>query len=819
MLVIPISSIGWIAYQRLNENSLESSYGQTKTILNEIRQDILSFEKTTLSNLKLFSNDSLLHKYVTSDEEYRYDLILPTLLKVFGSYQKAYNEYYEIRIILPDGYEDTRKTNRTIDNITEEELNTSIFKKMISSGKRMTSFYTTNPDNNEYAFYASAPLILKNKSVDGLSKPPELRAFLALTISLDWLSNKLNNTVIGSNGYVFITDKNGSILFGNEKHSLLAGTNITQPFDNNEQYINQLLNNETPDLNHLLKTKHSKGYLWSSPVSEDLIVFAWQPNADITENSVQLGIRIFVIATLSILIFSFLLFNLFNRVIITPIKRLEESAKAIGRGDLKETISIDTKDEIGSLANSFNQMSENLQRSNDQISYLAYHDDLTGLPNRLMFHEYASQAVHTAKRNNQRLSIIYIDLDNFKRVNDTMGHKAGDTLLKKVSDRILGCLRESDYAARTDDEIDDIAARIGGDEFLLLLHDIPDNFLPGKVAERIITALSQPVIITGNEFYVSASLGITIYPDDSTTAEDLIKHADMAMYHAKSVGKNNFQYFLESMNSSMLKRMKLENKLRNAIAENNLYLQYQPQIDTVTGKIYGVEALVRWHDPEEGMIAPDIFIPIAEETGLIIEIGEYVLKEACEQARHWHSINSNPITVSVNVSAIQFNKINMPELISKVLDQTGLDARYLDIEITESVIMEDIDRVSKTLNQIRSLGCAISLDDFGTGYSSLNYLRKFPIDILKIDRSFVSEIDPQNEDKGAIIVAIISMSHALNLEVIAEGIETQDQLDKMIEWKCDYIQGFLLHRPLNAEDIDKLLSNNEVTIKKATLTG
>lgn len=805
------------SYQRLNENSLKSSFDQAKTILNNFGQDVLSFEKTTRSNLKLFSNDSLLHKYVTSDEEYRYDLILPTLLKLFGSYQKAYNDYYEIRIILPDGYEDARKINRDIENITEEESDTFIFNKIMSSGTQMTSFYTTNPDNNEHAFYASTPLILKNKSVDGLSKAPELRAFLVLTVSLDWLTNKLNNSTIGSNGYVFITDKNGSILFSNEKHSLFAGTNITQPFDNNEQYINQLLNNKTPDFNHLLKTKHSKGYLWSSPASEDLIVFAWQPNTDITKNSFQLGIRIFTITALSILIFSFLLYNLFNRVIFSPIKKLEESARAIGRGNLKEKISVDTNDEIGSLANSFNQMSENLQRSNDQISYLAYHDDLTGLPNRLMFHEYASQAVHTAKRNNQKLSIIYIDLDNFKRVNDTMGHKAGDTLLKEVSDRILGCLRESDYAARTDDELDDIAARIGGDEFLLLLHDIPDNFLPGKVAERIINSLSHPVNISGNEFYVSASLGITIYPDDSTTAEDLIKHADIAMYHAKSAGKNSYQYFLESMNSSMLRRMQLENKLRNAIAKNNLYMQYQPQIDTATEKVYGVEALVRWHDPEEGQIPPDTFIPIAEESGLIVEIGEFVLKQACKQAHHWHSMNSKPITVSVNFSAVQFTKIDIPELISKVLNETGLDARYLDIEITESVIMEDIDRVSKTLNQIRSLGCAISLDDFGTGYSSLNYLRQFPIDILKIDRSFVSEIDNPNEDKSAIVVAIIAMSHALSLKVIAEGIETEEQLNKMAEWKCDYLQGFLLHHPLHAEEIEKLLLNNEVVSKQPTM--
>lgn len=812
MLVIPITSIGFIAYEQLNESLIISSKQKTQSLLNELRLDLKSFEKTTESNLRLFSNDALLHKYVVSDEEYRYNLLLPAILKLFGSYQKAYPEYYEIRVLMPDGFEDARKTNRDILNLTEDEFDSSVFKKMLSKDTSATSFFSINPDNNEFSYYSNFPLIINHKGLDSLNTEPKLRAFLSLTVSLDWLSEKINNFRDKNHTTLYLTDSQANILLHNQKSE--PGTNALKHIFQSKTsslYIDKILNNAPVNQKKILTLESAKGYLWSLPVSENLYLFAWYPNNEITKHSNKLSLNITLISLISVIILSYSIFLLFNRLIIKPISELERFSKNLGKDNLFGTIEIKSKDEIGSLAETFNTMSQNLLHSTEQIKYLAYHDDLTGLPNRLMFMEYTNKAIAQAKRQDCKLSVLYLDLDDFKRVNDIMGHKSGDILLKEVSDRIHNCLRESDFAARKNQDTSNMAARIGGDEFLILLHAVSDNFLPGKIAKRIIDELSKPFILSNNQFHIGVSIGITVYPDDSTTAENLIKHADLAMYHAKSNGKNNYQYYLESMNENMRKRIQIENKLRDAINNKQLHLNYQPQIDRLTGELYGVEALIRWDDPEEGSIPPSIFIPIAEETGLIVELGECILKQACKQVRQWQLSNNHLITVSVNVSALQINKQNLPALISKTLQETGLDARYLDIEITESLIMDDMDRVISILNEIRALGCAISLDDFGTGYSSLNYLRHFPIDILKIDRSFVSEIHNDSDNKNAIIIAIIAMSHALGLKVIAEGIETQYQYEQMIKWQCDYLQGFYLNHPLGIDDMNNLLKNQNTS--------
>lgn len=805
--MISIISVGFFAYQQLTENSLNASIEQSHTLMNEIRLDIESFEENTSSNIKLFSNDTLLQKYVVSDEDHRYELLLPTLLRIFGSYQKAYPDYYEIRVIMPDGYEDARKINRDIKNITDDESKTPVIRKIMKSPDKTSTFYAENPDNGELSYYISKPIVIKDRSVDTLTAKPKLRAFLSLTTSLEWLTNKLNNAKTGESDTTFITDTNGIILISNST-LFPVSENIKRIFNSkqNNLYVSKLLNNNAVNKNVTLSTKDHSGYLWSLPVSDKFVLFSWHPNQDIISQSTKLGVKITLIILLSIIVLSFFVFNLLKLLITNPIKNLEISANAIGRGNLLEDININANDEIGSLANSFNQMRKNLLQSHEQIKYLAYHDNLTGLPNRLMFLEYVSQAVAFARRNSEQLSVVFIDLDNFKRVNDTLGHEAGDRLLKEVSDRILSCLRETDYIARPESEMTDIVARIGGDEFLILLHNIPDSFLPGIVSDRIIKSLSKPICINKNEFYIGASIGITVYPEDGESPDELIKNSDIAMYVAKTQGKNHYQYYTASMNKAMIERHEIERKLRTALSKNQLFLVYQPQIDTITEKVYGVEALVRWDDPEEGIISPAVFIPIAEETGLIVDIGTWVLRQACLQIKNWQRNGCHNIKMSVNVSAIQFSKTDLPKLVADTLKETDLAPTFLDIEITETVIMENLERVCNALRKIRKSGVTISLDDFGTGYSSLNYLRQFPLDILKIDQSFVTEINNISDDKSAIIKAIIAMSHALGLKVIAEGIETESQYNKLSEWDCDIIQGYYFHKPLPHYEIEKLIS-------------
>ena len=482
-------------------------------------------------------------------------------------------------------------------------------------------------------------------------------------------------------------------------------------------------------------------------------------------------------------------------------------SKEIGRGNLDIKSGLTSIDEIGTLATAFEAMAGSLRKSDEQIRYVAYHDTLTGLPNRAMFQEYLNHVIAHAHRNRKQFSLLFLDVDDFKRINDTLGHETGDLLLQEVTERLSNCLRDTDYVARLGgfDEPDEFLARLGGDEFIILLPDISDQHAPGALAHRLIEALSQPFFMSEHEFYVSASIGITLYPVDGEEGAELIKNADIAMYHAKEQGKNNYQYYLESMNALAHERLSLEHKLRRALENNELCLHYQPQVEAASGRIVGVEALLRWFDPDQGLIPPDVFIPVAENSGLILPIGEWVINEACRQNKAWQKAGLEKIVVSVNISGIQFARQNVPEVIEAALQKSRLLPAFLETEITESVIMDQPERAVEQLSAIKDLGISIALDDFGTGYSSFSYLHRFPIDTLKIDRSFISDICKKTEH-AEIVAAIIAMSHILKLRVVAEGIEDEDQLDLLVARDCDIIQGYLFSRPLPAEEVTQLLA-------------
>jgi diguanylate cyclase (GGDEF)-like protein len=430
-----------------------------------------------------------------------------------------------------------------------------------------------------------------------------------------------------------------------------------------------------------------------------------------------------------------------------------------------------------------------------------------------MFQEYLNHVIAHAERNQREFALLFLDVDDFKRINDTLGHETGDRLLQEVTGRLADCLRDADYVARMGglDEPDEFLARLGGDEFIILLPDINDRHAPGHLAHRLIEALSQPFFLSDHEFYVSASIGITLYPSDGRQGHELVKNADIAMYHAKEHGKNNYQYYLESMNVLAHERLSLESKLRRALENNELCLHYQPQVDAVSGQIVGVEALLRWFDADQGLIPPDTFIPVAENSGLILGIGEWVIREACRQSKAWQTAGLGDIVVSVNISGVQFARQNVPELIAAALREHNLPPAYLETEITESVIMAQPDRAIQQLAAIKSLGVGIALDDFGTGYSSFSYLHRFPIDTLKIDRSFVSDICHKTEH-AEIVAAIIAMSHILKLRVVAEGIEDQAQLQLLADRACDVIQGYLFSQPIPAEQMAQLLAKRTLKI-------
>lgn len=426
------------------------------------------------------------------------------------------------------------------------------------------------------------------------------------------------------------------------------------------------------------------------------------------------------------------------------------------------------------------------KRAEERFNYLAYHDALTGLPNRLSLLSRLEQALPEAHRYRWSLAVIFIDLDRFKTINDTLGHQTGDQLLMTVANRLTRCVRASDTVAR-----------LGGDEFVIVLPDAGNMADIAQVASKILDAFQESIEIDGHELHSSPSLGIAVYPTDGADTDTLMKNADTAMYHAKAAGRNTYQFYVEEMNLEAINRMKLEHKLRQAAAKGQFSLHYQPQFNTENQHPIGVEALLRWSTPEDGMIGPNEFIPVAEETGLVIGIGNWVLREACQQLQAWRQAGLPDLTVAVNVSARQLLQRGFLDAVESALKDSGLPPALLELEITESVLMNDPKEAIATLDQLRDMGVSLAIDDFGTGFSSLSYLKLLPIHQLKIDRSFVADLEYDLNDR-AIAFGTIALAHSLGLKVVAEGVETEDQLELLRVNGCDNVQGYLFSRPLNA---------------------
>lgn len=445
----------------------------------------------------------------------------------------------------------------------------------------------------------------------------------------------------------------------------------------------------------------------------------------------------------------------------------------------------------------------------EKIVHMAFHDDLTGLPNRHLLKDRLNQAIKAAKHYDRFVATLFLDVDNFKRINDTLGHDSGDMLLRSIAERLQDYVRQSDTIARSvNEEIESTVARLGGDEFTVLLSEINTIQNAAKVAQRIFDIMSHPFMIDNHEVFITTSIGISVYPYDGIDAETLLKNADTAMYYAKEQGKNNFQFYAQHMNIAACKRFEMENRLRKALDNKEFHLYYQPQLDIRSGSVIGVEALIRWIDLQNNIVLPGTFIPLAEETGLIVPIGEWILRTACSQNKVWQDAGFPPMYVSVNISSVQFRQPSFIRTVDTVLQDTGLDPHYLELELTETILMETTETAIQTLEELKSMGVRISIDDFGTGYSSLSYLKRFPIDTLKIDRSFVRDVTSDPDDK-AIINAIIALARSLNLKVIAEGVETIQQLVCLHEQGSDGMQGFLFSPPLPIDSLTQLLKEGK----------
>ncbi len=803
LITIPLLIVNYLAYSHLKKSASQEAFYAVSTLLDQIAEKSDNKIAVATANVNLFANYPVLQYYLqTQDPEERYGLIQrPTMKKLIGI-QKVYTDYHEIRVLQPDGKVDLYLSNRQPDQPRNRRLDDNLLP--LEEGVAPQATYHYDRNSRQLNLYTAAPLYETSDAFGSNISAGDLLGHLVITIDTDFLTRLIREMPIGIKGGLLLSDEQGNVLAAPDSLNL-DELGFTRVADANRLpgVISSRQLNPAAHIPQLFRLETQNFYVGSKPLHDNLIAHILIPEHELLLISSDISLLVGIVTAIAILLAVPLLLYMLRRQILVPIKRISQALYQLGEGQEDIEIEAINDDEIGELSQSFNVMSRELRQSNAKIRALAFKDTLTGLSNRHMFGLTLEKVMADCRDRQSSLALLFLDLDNFKNINDTLGHQAGDNLLKSTALLLEKNLRSNDYIGLANPVVYNSIARLGGDEFIILLPHIHNREEVDLVASRIIKAMDTPIKLNNQEFHIGASVGITIFPEDGHTAEDLIKNADMAMYQAKKLGKHRYHYFSESIGADKLALVKMEQKLHKAINQRAFELYYQPQIDSQTRQIVSVETLIRWPDKEQGLITPDQFIPLAEETGLIVPIGEWVLETACMQLKKWHDQGLPLINLAVNVSGVQLNKADLLAQVDKALRASQLDPKYLHIELTESAILNGRELAIKLLNTLRWQGISIALDDFGTGYSSLSYLRMLPIDILKIDRSFISEIHQQHN--APILSAIITMAHALKLTVVAEGVEDQSQIDFMCKKRCDLLQGYYFSRPLPAEEMEALL--------------
>ncbi len=791
----PALALGWISYDSLRGDLRASAEQGMESVLDLAAYKLEDLIDAARANTELLATAAPLERYARTDDAHeRAYLLRAGLLALFYRYRDVYPEYEELRLLQPDGREDVRVAAGPSPAVEPNPGPGPDFPAIAAEARPLSLRLRAGGAEGDSALLLYRRIALRDDFMTGPAGADRTRAYLAVRVSLAPVFERLSALPFDFPGHLILALPDGRVLYDSSGQ----WTDGDLP-----PALTARLGQSPATLNGRATWDGSPCIVKVRRLEPGLYAMAALPADALAEPLTRLGATSLGLTGLGILLLTAVLMGGLRRLVVRPLEILRRAAGRIGAGELRPEIPIRSRDELGTLAEAVRGMGDNLARYRAEIEHLAFHDHLTGLPNRRLMRELLDERIAEAGREGRALAVLYIDLDNFKQINDALGHTRGDELLQGLALR-LGAL-----LAGPDGEGAAHLGRLGGDELLVVADRVGGPDGAADLAQRILLSTAEPFALAGSQYVITASIGITLHPRDADDADGLIRCADLAMYGAKAAGRNTLHFFSPELNVRAAARLRLENELRLAIGRGELALHYQPIVELASGRLVGLEALLRWYNADLGQVPPDRFIPVAEETGMIREIGRWALAQACRQQADWRRAGLATVPVSVNVSAAQLARECLAAPLAALLSEHGLTASDLHIEVTESVLMEQTLQDTGRLRTLRDLGLAIHIDDFGTGYSSLSYLQRLAVDCIKIDRSFIAQLCLQESDRS-LVSAMIGLGRSLGLRVIAEGIEDAAQLEALRALGCAQGQGYWFARPMEASAAALLLSAGAV---------
>lgn len=813
IIVITTLSLGFVAYSQLGRQKEQDKVQQLRLVIEQVSMRTNAFVKDANASINILSKSNQILRYVTiQGNERRKARLLPALNELFTTYQNQYPEYSEIQLFTKEGEDSCSKLALPYSGNLSPKASTQFCEHMVSNKLESHSSFISDSELGQAAFVFGRRIEIRNPYEPSDDDVSMLRGYLVVTADAkEFGASAIRFNKAQAKSYFLLTNE-GRFVFHSDKDRIGTVVPSAQKLLRSAKVVAE--SERIFDQKDKLLSTTFDGYdaLYEAKVlHNNLVLVGILPIAAFREVQLKLAMIVALVTLVAILVTTLTLWATLKALVLSPIRKLQEISEAIG--DRRSVLPANSvrKDEIGQLEKSFYDMNAKLdssmaeiEKSHEHIEQLAYVDSLTGLPNRRRFISLLDDAIEKANTTgiSYKIAIYFIDVDDFKRVNDLLGHDAGNLLLQEISKRLTTVVSATNTQTSLVESA--VVGRIGGDEFVLMVPGLTNESETFEVADDVLTVFGLPIFIDNQQFTMAASIGAAMYPDHGESVNELLKSADTAMYEVKLTNKNGYCLFNTEMTYKVENKAQLEYDLRHAIKRKEIYLVYQPQVGTFEEETVGFETLIRWNHPEKGNIPPTEFIPIVEEFGLIGTYGFWVLDQACAQWRQWSNEGIAPTRVAVNVSPLQLSQVNLKEQVEQVLERYNMPACALEIELTESCIIEAPTQVINTIEELRKLGTRVALDDFGTGYSSLSALAMLPIDTIKLDRSFISDISEDSKN-GRIVSAVLSLANALELESVAEGVETESEQLFLKQNNCDVLQGYLLSRPLDVESATKWL--------------